>query len=233
MTSGLTTVRVLSQEGIQVKPHPGIQALQHDEKEVLGVVEGPLAVEEGLKSGSMPESSSESANQTTTSACGAARGRRRMWYIWGGISCVLVVLIAVLSTVLGSRRPSATIPPATGDPGNGFNGTNPRNNSNTTSQALNNNTQLAAVSWKHTNSVRFDRLFYQDSNNNIRTSLYNSSHPVWHGSNISLAVARDRTPLAVAVNSSTAVGVVISSPFLRTLANREANISPIPSASSF
>ncbi|MCJ1246601.1 hypothetical protein MMC30_003810 [Trapelia coarctata] len=203
-----TAPRTLSQEGLQVKTYSGLETVWHHEKEVLGVVEGPLAVDEGVEDKSIAEGSWAVGNETPTARGGVARRPPRVWYICGAILFGLVVVIAVLGGVLGSRRlytSTARVNSGNSDnSGGSLNSTNPSSNNSANPRTGSNNTRLASVSWKDTAGVRFDRIFYQDSNNNIRTSLFNSTHPVWHGSNISLAVARDRTPLAVAANSRSA-----------------------------
>lgn len=168
---------------------------------------GPFALEEGLDSENIAGGRCLAANETPTSRGGTDQGRRKYWYIWGPILCGLVVLLAVSGGVLGSRRSSIPTPTAIEHYGNSYNSTGSLNSTNPSSNSTtkptsstdplirNNNTRLASVSWTDAASMRYDRLFYQDSDNNIRTSLFNPSHPVWHRSNVSPAVASDRTPL--------------------------------------
>jgi hypothetical protein len=65
-----------------------------------------------------------------------------------------------------------------------------------------NTTGLAAIAWEDSHGFVQYRVYYQNSNNYIQESAWNSSFHHWYVSNKQIALAKPGTPLTAAVNPS-------------------------------
>lgn len=114
---------------------------------------------------------------------------RRKWMI-GAVVLLLVVIIAVLGGVLGSRSRSA---PSATPPLN--------------ASSIINNTGLAALAWQDTDNVLQYRVYYQTANNEIRESAWNNSQSTWYTLNDRIGLAKNGSSLAAAVKGNSVVSI--------------------------
>lgn len=124
--------------------------------------------------------------------------RRRTILILGVLLLLLAIVVGVvLGVLLGTRRKSGSSPSPTtsASPTQG-------NNSSATASAIRSvctDSSIAAVSFVDESNTMQYRLYFQDSENNIRESSYNASGGKWYLSNPSVAKnAKPGSPLAAA-----------------------------------
>ena len=193
---------------LQRSPECTLQVVKEEFEDAIESVHPPVSVYEYE-----PKQDSEACEEPSAPQGGGIRRYRRIWYILGAILLGLIVIIAVLGALLGRNTRFGS--PATETFGQSLNsssaGSSTSNssissstspNSSTISGNNNNNTGLATVAWTDINSVLHTQVFYQDINNMIRASSWNATDARWHQSSVGLALAKDGSPLAAAINSS-------------------------------
>lgn len=99
----------------------------------------------------------------------------------GAVVLLLVVIIAVLGAVLGSRSRSPS------------------------PSSINSNTGIAAVAWQDADNVLQYRVYYQTAKNEIRESTWYNTENAWYTTNDRIGLAMDGSPLAAAVKGNSVV----------------------------
>ncbi|KAI0444553.1 hypothetical protein F4803DRAFT_243909 [Xylaria telfairii] len=137
--------------------------------------------EKGLISSSSEERNHGSANLTPK----FLKGRRGRFILIGIGVFILVVVAAVVGGVVGSRRSDSVSSTATsGEP---ISSSPPTSSSSptstgTSSRPLQSNTGLAVAGWRTQNDFFTLRVFYQDQDDGLRFSEYNSDGAGWGAS---------------------------------------------------
>lgn len=117
----------------------------------------------------------------------------RLWCMAAAVVLPLLVIIAVLGGVLGSRSHSA--PPASPV----------LTASSPTASLINNNTDLTAVAWIGTDHVLQYRVYHQSVGNEIRESAWNGTQQSWYTLNDRIGLAKNGSPLVAAVRTDNGV----------------------------
>ena len=189
--------------------HPASEGLQYDYHSTLEVApptgkDGAHLVSllpkgsEGLEAVDHEEVGQDSHAESTSRSQTVCGVRKRTFWILVLILLIAIVIAAAVGGAVGSRKPhqaakhaSAPSPTSTPTP------------SAPSAPILLSSSNLAAASWNETTNekvVMQSRLYYQDTDGNIRESGWNSSSGKWYASNV-LGVARNGTPIAVAITA--------------------------------
>lgn len=139
---------------------------------------------------------SRAYDRTTIPAPKRTLTRRLRWMI-GAVVLLLVVIIAVLGGVLGSRAHSASAAAASPTA------------SAPNASSINSNTGLTAVAWQDSDSVLQYRVYYQSTRGEIRERAWNNTQHSWYTLNNKIGPAKKGSPLVAAVKASSAVSSVI------------------------
>lgn len=169
---------------------PDKEAIQAD-KEAIQPEMRPLPYDETL-----PEIWDQNGFQKVTTAHTICKLRpRTLWFI---IILAVLAIAAIVggstaATIRRSKRPEAIRPASPA-------GIAPANVSNASTPAhILSDTGLASVAWNDTNNITQHRLYYQDEDNMIKESSWNSSAKLWSVSNSAIGKAKNASPIAATV----------------------------------
>jgi len=123
---------------------------------------------------------------------------RRLLFILAATITLFLMVIAALVAVLVSRDRSRSSSVATDPP---ITPSTTITASTSSNSSITDTTSLAAIAWADGEGVIQYRVYYQDSNDYIRESAWNSTQATWYVSDWGLGRAKRGTSLAAAVSS--------------------------------
>lgn len=183
-------------EGLQLDAYSNLEVAVSREEEIRPSV-APLSIPHGLEAVhpdvAFVDKAIDLQDGPQQTICGL---RRKTVWTAAVLALILVVIAAVVGGVLGGRKPHQT-------------SSSPSPTSSTSipsappTPMLLADSNLAAASWNETangNIVMQSRVFYQDTDGNIRESAWNSSRRSWYASNL-LGMGKKGSPIALAATA--------------------------------
>ncbi|OCK73755.1 hypothetical protein K432DRAFT_447669 [Lepidopterella palustris CBS 459.81] len=183
-------------EGLQVvhEPHSTLEVNVHDQDTRKEAVNQTQETFDALH---YPE------NFATTSSPSPTRllfgVRRKVFFI--SIAVTLIVVAAVAGGVAGAltKKSNATTPPTSSPSPYATAPSATAPSPSSTTYPMSPNSKLAAIAWNDTNGVTFQRLYYQNTNNAISESAWNSSGQAWYVNGNVITNAKNGTAIAATV----------------------------------
>ncbi len=143
-----------------------------------------------------PDADHNGAYAGATTPAVSGRLTARLWWMAAAVVLPLLVIIAVLGGVLGSRShfasPASPVPTA----------------SSPTASLINNNTDLTAVAWIGTDHVLQYRVYHQSVGNEICERAWNGTQQSWYTLNDRIGLAKNGSPLVAAVRTDNEVSTI-------------------------